>query len=728
MVNGIGYENGDIMAIWVAITNGIGIVHALHDCKGGRQLKKRVALIAGTESTRTYLEKQLYEYISSVADIKSYSIEKGFSGFEHADLLVLSSDMMREQLEGSVILGGARELVVARRTINYDFVDKIVLIPKGTDVIFVNDSKMTARESIQTLKRLGIDHINYVEHYPGISCVPSGIDICITVGEMGKVPPGMKKVYDIGTRIIDFPTIAEILSKLDALDERAEKFSDKYLIKLINVAKRLAKSTQEIAKLYEGLNVVIDGFNEGILVYDQNGCISVLNENLKKILGISGVGSVIGRQLKYVIRGKGLMEFLMSDEMEKTRILDADGFEVVVKKVLIEKNNSFIAIFKGARQTIEENERIKRELVNKGFYAKYKFDDIVGSSLQINKTKQICKRLAKSDLTILVEGESGTGKELFASAVHNASERRKGPFLAVNFSDLPDELIESELFGYEEGAFTGAAKGGKAGIFEQSDGGTIFLDEIGDVSLKMQARLLRVLQEKEVMRIGGRQIKPVDVRVIAATNKNLDEMMKMKIFREDLYYRLKIGYVQIPPLRNRKDDIKELVEHFINIETPEKVTMHEGVIKSLVEHEWRGNVRELKNSISYMMAVRSGRLITREDMPENLICKEIADEECLRANKRSLNEYSHMQGFSRDEIEILNEIFSLREGGSIAGRDKISKNLAGRGVGLTSCQVRHRLEKLEKMGMVIKSRGKKGTVLTVEGEKFLKGLQTANPI
>ena len=681
-----------------------------------RTVEKRVALIAGTESTRIYLEKQLYEYISAIADIESYSMERGLSGFEQADLLVLSSNMMHEQLEKSEILRSAREVVVARRTINYDFVDKIVLIPKGTDVIFVNDSKRTTLESIQTLKRLGIDHINYVEHYPGISSLPGGIDVCITVGEMDKVPPGMKKVYDIGTRIIDFPTIAEILSKLEALDERAEKFSDKYLIKLINVAKRLAKSTQEIAKLYEGLNIVIDGFNDGILVYDQNGCISVLNENLKKMLNISA-GSVIGKQLKYVVRGKALIEFLMSDEIEKTQILDVEGFEVMVKKVLIEKNNSFIAIFRGARQAIEENERIKRELVNKGYYAKYTFNDIVGSSVQIKKTKEICKRLARSDLTILVEGESGTGKELFASAVHNASGRRKGPFIAVNFSALPDELIESELFGYEEGAFTGAAKGGKAGLFEQADGGTIFLDEIGDVSLKMQARLLRVLQEKEVMRIGARQIKPVDVRVIAATNKNLDEMMKMKVFREDLYYRLKIGYVQIPPLRNRKDDIRELVEHFINIETSEKVTMSESVIESLVGYDWHGNVRELKNSMSYMMAVRSGGVITFDDMPENLICNERAYGKAQRIKRQFQN-----GDIGVEEVEILKEILILKERGEIAGRDKISKNLEGRGMSLTSCQVRHRLQRLEDMGMVLKSRGKRGTVLTAKGEEAISGL------
>lgn len=680
---------------------------------GVKILKKRVSLIALTEPARIYLEGQLGEYISDIAEIKGYSMEKGLDNFEAGQLLVLSSETMRSQLEGSPVLESATEVVVARRTINYDFVDKIVLIPKGTNVLFVNDSKKTTFESINTLKRLGIDHINYIPCYPGSGGIPGGIDVCITAGEMDKVPSGMKEVYDIGIRIIDFPTIAEVLNRLDALDERAGRFSDKYLVKLTNVAKRLARSTQEIGMLYEDLNIVIDGFNDGILVYDHKGVVRVFNENLKKMLQISSGYKVIDRHIKDVVCSKKLAEILMSPETQRTEVISMDGFEMVVNKIFLTKNNSFIAIIRSARQAIEENEKIKRELVNKGFYAKYTFDDIIGSSAQINRTKDICARLAGSDLTILIEGESGTGKELFASAIHNSSDRASGPFLAVNFSALPDELIESELFGYEEGAFTGALKGGKAGLFEQADGGTIFLDEIGDISIKVQARLLRVLQEKEVMRIGARKINSVDVRIIAATNRNLVQMVSEKKFREDLYYRLKIGHVKIPPLRSRKEDIEELVRHFVKTDTSDCISVFDDVIERLVQQDWHGNIRELKNTISYMLAVRKENVLTADEMPENHYF--------VRGQAAVCDSSVEQKLLSSQELLILQAIYVLKSRGEVVGRDKISEYVKKQGIYITSHQIRNRLDKLQDKGFVIKGRGKIGTLLTVRGETIANG-------
>jgi len=388
-------------------------------------------------------------------------------------------------------------------------------LPKDTKVLFVNDVPPTTYNSINELIELGIDYLNFLPYYPGIveSDKYKGVKVAVTPGEIDKVPSYIERVYDIGPRLMDFMTITTILSKLDILDHKGGQFSQKYLQKIIRMAKRLSQSTNEVTNLNQHLGLVIDSLNDGLLVYDIKGEISVSNENLKKILNI-GYSQIRGKGIKDIVYNKNLLEFLMDNKNFEARVIDIDNVEVLVNKLQIPKSYSIIATFKRARDAIETNERLRRELINKGFYAKYTFNDIVGKSEKLKRLKDICKKLADSDLTILIEGESGTGKELFASAIHNESKRRKGPFLAVNFSALPDELIESELFGYEEGAFTGAKKGGKAGLFEQADGGTIFLDEIGDISIKVQARLLRVLQEKEVMRIGGSQIKPIDVRVI----------------------------------------------------------------------------------------------------------------------------------------------------------------------------------------------------------------------
>ena len=206
---------------------------------------------------------------------------------------------------------------------------------------------------------------------------------------------------------------------------------------------------------------------------------------------------------------------------------------------------------------------VRTNLMKRGHTSKYDFSNIIGKSKKITETKEIARKLARSNSTLLLIGESGTGKELFAHAIHKASNKQHGPFVAVNFAALPENLLESELFGYEEGAFTGARKGGHAGLFEQAHKGTIFLDEIGDASMKIQARLLRVLQEKEVLRIGGTKIIPIDVRIIAATNKNLEDLVSAGKFREDLFYRLKVLPIRIPPLRERKEDIPLLIEKML---------------------------------------------------------------------------------------------------------------------------------------------------------------------
>ncbi len=232
------------------------------------------------------------------------------------------------------------------------------------------------------------------------------------------------------------------------------------------------------------------------------------------------------------------------------------------------------------------------------------------------KPKNRALRLAQTDLNILIEGESGTGKELFASAIHRASKRSDKPYIAINFSSLNDSLMESELFGYEEGAFTGARRGGKAGVFEMANGGTIFLDEIGDISQKMQVGLLRVLQEKEVMRIGDGRIRYVDVRIIAATNQNLLEKVRQGLFREDLYYRLKIGYLYIPPLRKRKEDIPYLAQKLMSENGGEGLSMTPELLDWMKNQPWNGNVRELKNMIIYMNALHDGNQLSMKDIPE----------------------------------------------------------------------------------------------------------------
>lgn len=675
--------------------------------------KKTISLIAGSTYTKEALHKQLVEYISDMVHVKSYAIDEGINEKIHDKLIVISSKTAKDEIYEMGKIDEDCEIIVANRTISYDHIDEIVLLPEDTKVLFVNDVKKTAYEGIQALTELGIDYINYIPYFPGCDKDIDDIKIAITPGETDKVPKTIKTLYDIGPRIMDFTTITKILNRLNIIDEKAGKFSQKFLKKIIKVAKRLAISSNEISNLNEHLNLVIDGINDGLLVYDREGYISVFNENLKRMLNI-GYTKVSGKLLKNIIYNKKLLTFLMDTQQEEGKVLNINEYEMIVNKFQLPKSDSTIVTFKNVKEVIE-NDRMRKELINKGFYAKYNFEDIIGDSKKITRLKEISNKLAQTDITILIEGESGTGKELLASAIHNSSKRKNGPFLAVNFSALSDELIESELFGYEEGAFTGAKKGGKAGLFEQADGGTIFLDEIGDISSKVQARLLRVLQEREVMRIGGTDIKNIDVRIIAATNKDLTQSVNKNQFREDLYYRLKMGYIKIPPLRERKEDIMDLINYFISTETREDIKISKDVIEKLLYYDWYGNIRELKNILSYMLAVRESNNITIKDIPDKSFFQEKNYEEVIQKKEDFFD-------LSEEQLFILKKIYKINKSNEVVGRNKLAEETVGTPYSMTKYQMRNRLDVLEKNGFVLKKRGRHGTILTGKGKKYLMAI------
>ena len=253
-----------------------------------------------------------------------------------------------------------------------------------------------------------------------------------------------------------------------------------------------------------------------------------------------------------------------------------------------------------------------------GLRAEYTFDSIVGESPVMKAAKDAAMEFAASPYNLLIVGESGAGKELFAQAVHNESGRRNGPFVAINCASLPENLIESELFGYVGGAFTGASRSGQIGKFELADGGTIFLDEIGELPIHFQAKLLRVLETRKVMRIGSNKETPVDVRVIAATNRNLEKMIEEGFFREDLYYRLQVLRLQIPPLRDRGKDIIRLTENFLgqaaSMENGKPKRLSQAAEEALCEYSWPGNVRELRNTVYRISLLSKGETVTPEDV------------------------------------------------------------------------------------------------------------------
>ncbi len=674
-------------------------------------MQKSIVLIAGSTNTKNHLYSQLIEFIPEYISIKSYASEENIPDEITADLIIYSSENLVNELKERGINLNCNDYIISERSINFDYIELVANIPPKTEVLLVNDEKETAQSSIDDLMELGLNHIKYYPYYPGIERYKK-LKIAITPGESDKVPDCVEKVIDLGPRIMDINTLYNIMDKLNFDNKDTRFFTKRYMQKIINVSKNISLVNNNINTLNTYLNNIVNSLVNGILVIDENGYIKYANEQMTKLLS-PDKRNIENRNLKNLV-DKEVLKYFMSADFYENKDIEIAGLMIKTSKFKIPNSDNIVIT-----TTKEKKENIKskfsQDLLLKGHFAKYDFDDIIGKSPQINEVKLTALKLSKSELTVLIEGESGTGKELFASAIHNTSNRKDGPFLAVNFSALPDELIESELFGYEEGAFTGAKKGGKIGLFELADGGTIFLDEIGDISLKVQTKLLRVLQEKEIMPVGGTTIKSVDVRVIAATNKNLRKMVKEKQFRSDLYYRLKIGYINLPPLRERVSDIKDLVEYFMSKETSKKIKISEEVIDEFENYKWLGNVRELESTIKYMLAVRTSDTLTLEDLPD----KKFFEEEIEEIEYESENEFKILNG---ELLSILNIIKRLEDNNLNASREKITKALNEIGLSVTENKIRTKLNYLEEYGYITKNRGKKGTVLTRKGLAYLNSM------
>lgn len=671
---------------------------------------KRITLLTGTESTKVELLGQLQSLLQGYVDIDSYASDSGLTGIINSDLIVISSKLILDEV--MPYIDKNCPIVLARRALNISNIDKLFSIPEGTKALLVNDTPETAFEVIGLLRELGIDHIDFVPYYP--SCeVDNHIPLAITPGESSYVPEFVKRTIDIGPRIIDLTTIVEILEKLNILDEKAHFVSAKYMETIVGLGKQLYKSINESNKINEYLVKVLNQVNDGIIAFSKEGKISVFNQKSEEIFKL-GHGYTLGKNISHIIKDKSLLEFLLSNQDTTDQLYKINENEVAISKFKVKNLDSIVCTIKTTKEIAEIENKLRRNLIKKGYIGKYAFSDIIGSSLTLKNTIRTAEKLAKTDLSILIHGESGTGKELFASAIHNESLRGTGPFLAVNFSSLSEDLVESELFGYEEGAFTGAKKGGKLGLFEQANNGTIFLDEIGDTSLKIQARLLRVLQEKEIMRVSGTDIIHVNVRIIAATNKDLVKMCQEGKFREDLYYRLKRLYLKTPPLRNRQEDVEELIRYFLIKNHRPDLILSKEVKSMLYTHNWPGNVRELESTIEYMVAVCEGNIIVPEYMPQDFFNSNTA------LSTDSITEKLCNKGALKDFIFIMKLILEYNKKGQSIGRKTISDLSIAHDHIMTEEQIRKKTDTLMDLDLLVKTRGRTGMLLSLRGINFIE--------
>lgn len=431
---------------------------------------------------------------------------------------------------------------------------------------------------------------------------------------------------------------------------------------------------EEVTRTNEYLNTIITSVHEGIIACDNAGRITCFNDTAEKKLGISK-NEAIGSHIRQIVPNSLLLtalhkEISLSEQSIDYKSRSGQSLSLVSNVTLVSKDGKIL----GAVESFNTDEnlfRIAQKLM--GAEEASSFKEIIGTSQVMRDVKARANRVAKGPSTVLITGESGTGKELFARAIHNASQRADKPFVAVNCSAIPDNLLESELFGYDTGAFTGAKAGGKPGIFEMTEGGTIFLDEIGDMPANLQVKLLRVLQERVIQHVGGVNLIPVDVRVIAATNKNLLEQIALGEFREDLYYRINVIPLTIPPLRERPSDIPLLVNYMCSkyaaILNKEIRGVSLDAVRLLESYSWPGNVRELENAIEYAINyTENGNAITKSSLPHWLISEDKRASEALNGEKGAKKMLAEME---KSQIEALLNAY----GTDLEGKKKASAEM-----------------------------------------------------
>ena len=418
---------------------------------------------------------------------------------------------------------------------------------------------------------------------------------------------------------------------------------------------------------------IIDFVHDGIIAIDNQGWVTVFNSASEKITGFSKQ-EALGKQITEIIPETRLLNVLETMRPEIADIQQLENQTIIATSrtavVVDGEVRGAVATYQDITDVQKLEQKIRVKLAEKGFVAQYDFGDVIHKSDVVAECIRTAQKFAQYDTSVLIFGPSGVGKELFAQGIHNASTRRNSPFVAINCAALPETLIESELFGYVEGSFTGAAKKGKAGLFEMAHGGTLFLDEISELPILLQGRLLRVLQEKQVMRIGDDKLIPVDVRIICATNRDLSSLVNQNQFRSDLFFRVAILSLYIPPLNERAEDIELLAMHFIKDFAGRyrkgRMSLDPEAIDYLRSRTYKGNIRELRGMIERAVVICEGKIIGVDD----LAIKPSAEAPATTARERfAFSEALSLKDLEDDYIEYVytRTNGSIKESSAILG-------------------------------------------------------------
>ncbi len=637
----------------------------------------------------------------------------------------------------SSLLNTDSHLIMFKRTISKFCYDELKKIPYGKNIgILSSDDEMDS-VLITKLYTTGLVHLNFLPYKKmrdkGLFDYVAIFDDEINRNNYSEIN---QQLIFVGHSMLDITTIVDIAAKVNLeemiFNQDIESSYNGFISTDFGLSNILDK-----AKLSDSyMDILLKVVNKGVIGIDNSGLIRICSKEAKRILKIT-TASVLNHN------AFELFPFIPFKNVMKTQETFYDLIEtyndvniIISVSPVYHSGKIYGALATVKKYTDSENEqnKLRSKIMGKGHVAKYEFNDILGKSDEIVKCKRLAMNMSKSNSSVLITGESGTGKELFAQSIHNSSNRKNAPFVALNCGAFPDNLLESELFGYEEGAFTGAKKGGKHGLLELAHTGTLFLDEIAEMPMSLQLKLLRVIQEREFMRIGSDSIIKIDVRIIAATNKNLIDMVDKGNFREDLYYRINVLPLRIPPLRNRKDDVEVLFNYMKNnFDGDFKLT--DEAKEKIKAYHWKGNVRELQNIVEYLCNMKFD-IVDYDDIPIEPDLKIYLNQQNQVTTENSINSADSASTESID-TELLDNLYSF---GSIdkylfvlseledtfnnvgRGRRKIYKKAIDEHFYMSENEIRKILSDLESIDLICIGKGRSGCHINK------KGLETLNTI
>lgn len=667
---------------------------------------KKVAIIYRTRynpEVIKYLKGTLEKIFENYINIEDYYLNELTINYKiDADAYIITEETMLYPLKEHIPY--YNNIIMMYRSINKKHLDEISLIPKDTNVLIVNDTYESAVQTLCSIYELGMSHINLVPFDPKDkdNSIYKNFNICITPNEEHLVPDYIEKIINIGYREISFDTLLRLMIRLNLNFELTNR-------NLVRHIRAIAEPDIFINNDY--LNNFVKNYVFDSVINDSPSARIVTNEKYNLLFA-----NIKARYLFDIKNDSTVIS--LSDIMEKDHFLSIQNNIIPKKGMIINEIQYFIEktpimlmdeimgyyiVFQNEKDLIDIEINARKLIEKKGLYAKYNFSDIIHESPTMKECINTAKTVALTDHTVLITGESGTGKELVAQSIHNFSPRKDKPFVAINCAAIPESLLESELFGYESGSFTGAKKTGKLGLFEQANGGTIFLDEIGDICPNLQSRLLRVLQERQIMRIGSDKVIEINTRILAATNKDLITEVEKGRFRKDLYYRLNVITLNIEPLKNRKDDILPLMSKFLGSKYNQ---LTDNDKKLLYAYSWPGNVRELESAaIHYKTLSKLPKYIfdTMEASP---------------VMPKSSNPL-HSNDIEIEILKIIMENTQLFHG---IGRMELNTQLKSMQIYIGDASLRNVLKNLKEKELITIGKGRSGTRITEAGVEKIKSL------